>query len=205
MFFRDIKLVLEQYIKGESTKQEVENIVNNLSISTYIPVIRKYAIISTFSNQLSEVLLDTDKGSVSQLQGYYITYDIGLKFLILSVYCNIIISEDEKTSENYDLIIQSGFYDMIFNNSKVDIERFIEICDRVVGINNTWILNELDTIFCDTVNVQNMQQIMNILNDDKNKEMLQKVQEVQLLADPTLGKIINKAKKEIASQVMNRE
>ena len=94
---------------------------------------------------------------------------------------------------------------MIFNNSKVDIERFIEICDRVVGINNTWILNELDTIFCDTVNVQNMQQIMNILNDDKNKEMLQKVQEVQLLADPTLGKIINKAKKEIASQVMNRE
>ena len=85
MFFRDIKLVLEQYIKGESTKQDIENIVNNLSISTYIPVIRKYAIISTFSNQLSEVLLDTDKGSVSQLQGYYITYDIGLKFLILSI------------------------------------------------------------------------------------------------------------------------
>ena len=75
----------------------------------------------------------------------------------------------------------------------------------IVGINNTWILNELDTIFCDTVNVQNMQQIMNILNDDKNKEMLQKVQEVQLLADPTLGKIIDIAKKEIASQVMNRE
>ena len=46
---------------------------------------------------------------------------------------------------------------------------------------------------------------MDILNDDKNKEMLQKVQEVQLLADPTLGKVIDKAKKEIASQVMNRE
>lgn len=205
MFFRDIKLVLEQYISGESTEQNVRDVIENLTVVKYIPIIKKYAIIGAFSNHLNEVLLDTDKSSVSQLQGYYITYDIGLKFTILSSYCNIIIGEDEKTSENYDLVMQSGFYDMILEKCHDDVKKFIEISDRVVGINNTWILNELNTIFCDTVNVQNMEQIMTILNDENNKEMLQKVQDVQLLANPALGKIIERTKKELASQEMNRE
>ena len=205
MFFRDIKLVLEQYLNGESSIEEIQKIVDDLTIETYLPIIKKYAAIGIFNKRLAELISDMDKTTNEDIVAYYITYDVEKAFIILDSYAGIYSSFDERTANNYDLIISSGFYRMILSKCREDVNIFENICNRNCGINNVWIMNQLNEIFCSSTNVANVEKIADIINNQINKDTLDKMNAIQLLTNPTLNAIVNNLQKETADKVMNRE
>lgn len=205
MFFRDIKLVLEQYLNGESSIEEIQKIVDDLTIEAYLPIIKKYAAIGIFNKRLAELISDMDKTTNEDIVAYYITYDVEKVFIILDSYAGIYSSFDERTVNNYDLIISSGFYRMILSKCREDVNIFENICNRNCGINNVWIMNQLNEIFCSSTNVANVEKIADIINNQINKDTLDKMNAIQLLTNPTLNAIVNNLQKETADKVMNRE
>lgn len=204
MLFRDIKTVLEQYIKGDSGIEEVQKIVDGLTIETYLPIIKKYAAVSMFNKRLVELISNMDKTTSEDIVAYYITYDVEKVFVILDSYAGIYSTFDERTTENYDLLISSGFYRMILAKCREDVHMFDNICNRNCGINNVWIMNQLSEIFCSSANVNNVEKIADIINNKINKNTLDKLNAIQLLTNPTLNTMINNLQKETADEVMNR-
>ena len=204
MLFRDIKLILEQYVKGEVGVDKLIELVKGLDVKFYLPIIQKYAQINVFNKRLTELISDADRSTNEDVQAYYITYDVENMFVILNAYAGIISANEERSAENYDLVMSSGFYDMIIDQCKNDVAEFERLSRRICGIENIWILNELHDIFCSNGNLQNVEKIADIINNGLDKDVLDKLNAVQLLTSPTLNALVNSLQKETADEVMNR-
>ena len=204
MLFRDIKLILEQYVKGEVGIDKLIELVKGLDVKFYLPIIQKYAQINMFNKRLTELISDADRSTNEDVQAYYITYDVESMFVILNAYAGIISANEERSAENYDLVMSSGFYDMIVDQCKNDVAEFERLSRRICGIENIWILNELHDIFCSNGNLQNVEKIADIINNGLDKDVLDKLNAVQLLTSPTLNTLVNNLQKETADEVMNR-
>ena len=204
MLFRDIKLILEQYVKGEVGVDKLIELVKGLDVKFYLPIIQKYAQINVFNKRLTELISDADRSTNEDVQAYYITYDVENMFVILNAYAGIISANEERSAENYDLVMSSGFYDMIVDQCKNDVAEFERLSRRICGIENIWILNELHDIFCSNGNLQNVEKIADIINNGLDKDVLDKLNAVQLLTSPTLNALVNSLQKETADEVMNR-
>lgn len=136
----------------------------NIKINKYINIVDKYAtskiIANLLLNQLSEYAEKEDYG----MNYVYIKYDIYTNMTIFSKYININIKDEEKTSTNYDLIFSSGLFDIVMETCKNDYDRFIQIIDRMIGIEDFSVYREISRALTSDKYFERLEKSQKILN-----------------------------------------
>lgn len=189
---KDILIQLNKLNDNKISKEELYiYLLNNIEIKSYISLVHKYAIIRRVNEKLQDRIIDINENDYD-LDMLYFDYDLYLLFELLFSYTNIEVDDDDKTLENYDLILSTGLYDYIISYCSIDYEILKEKCDKVVGINNINILNELRTLFGGMPSIEGMQQASDIINNlDKNN--LKILNTINALNNPKVIEYINRA------------
>ena len=192
MFFNDLKTVVDTYNRNEMTKEEYEKFLkDNIIVNKYIPIAKKYAMISSFCSEFNKVVFDVDKSNQTEIELYSLLFG----------YTNIIIASDERNITNYDLIMSSGLYDYIYIKCKNDYDNIIEKCNRLNGIDNLWILSKLNDIFCNPMNVENIEKIKDIINNEVDKDKLKFINSIVEFNNPQIKSFFNKLEKDTVNEV----
>lgn len=205
MFFSDLKSILNKYKKKEITKEDYNIFLNkNIIVDSYIPIAKKYAMINSFCSEINKVIFDIGESNSTEIELYYLNYDINIVFSLLFGYTNIIISGDERNIENYDLIITSGFFDYVYEKCGKDYDDIVKKCNRLNGIDNLWVLSKLDEIFCNNANVKNMEKIKDIINNEIDKDKLKFINSISEINNPKMKDFLNNLEKSTVEEVKNR-
>ena len=142
VYFKDL---LDKYEELDSD-EFLKFIKENVYVNDYIGISKKYSILEVFNEDFTKSFLDYRLGS--EIEGIFLSYDLQSMFEILFAYTNILVSENEKTTNNYDVIKKSGLYKYIYDICKEDYEHMMCRCEKITGINNI-------RIYLDTINVLN--------------------------------------------------
>lgn len=179
------------------TKKDFEAwLKENVEVKPYLSIATKYAVISIFSDNMNKQIKDFYESEYQNFEYIYLTYDINLIFDLLFKYLDMIVLSKYRTAENYDLVMQSGFYDYMMGKCGVDYKNMVEKCDRATGIDNLSVIHELTTIFANPPSVEEIEKIRDIINNDINPEKLEILQAMAEYNNPTMKKIIDKASEE---------
>lgn len=107
---------------------------NNIEVRKYIPITEKAVILDKFKDNFLAIGLLTYNNEDYNANYLYMEYNMRLVFDILLRYTNIAIKDEDKTTDNYDLIMESGIYDYIIKKCEKDYTNFVERCDRFLNV-----------------------------------------------------------------------
>lgn len=201
----DFMTLLEMATKRCDFKISEEEFINwldeNIEVNTYIPITMKYAVASIFSNNLKDVE-EIDKSDLNIC--YFMMYDIGIMFDVLFRYIDVTALPDDKTSYNYDIFCKSGLKEYILNICKEDYNELVQICDRITAINQFALISSLSSFINPIPTTEDIDKIVNLFNNQLDKEKLQLVKDINLLNDPKMNKVLENIKKQSINEIMGR-
>lgn len=149
---------------------------NNLNLSdiivkNYIPIAEKFSTIRRIGKEIND---EIDYLINNENFGYdyvYLKYELEKYFMLIEKYTNIIIKKDEKTLNNYDVLMSSGIFDYINKICEKDYNDFSNLCDRVIGIDNLSITRQLSNLLTTEIVSKNLKSIKRSI-DGISKEKL---------------------------------
>lgn len=199
--FTDLHDKLVAYNTKLINKEQLEKWLDeNIEVKKYISLSTKYAIISVFVDNFNVSIGDKiDSGD--DMDYLYMTYDINLMFSLLFQYIDIPVVSKYRTIDNYDLIIESGFYDYLLDRCGKDYKILVEKCDRITGINNLIIVKELTNIFGNPPSVDDIERIKDLINNEIDIDKLNIIKAIEEYNNPNLKKIIDKVEKGINDDI----
>lgn len=132
---------LRQHMINDSTKDFVQYLSDNITVTPYIPIGRKTAIADIFSKNFAFVLSNMLNDNFSTLSEIFMEYEIRKVFNVLFRYIDIEFDYKYHNSMEYDLIMQSGLYYYILHDAGDDYNKFCELLDGVTGIRDMSIVD----------------------------------------------------------------
>lgn len=178
--FTDVHDKLTLYKLGLIKKEDVEAWLNDvLEVRDYMSVTEKYAVINIFRQNFEVDFLTFDNG-YKTLEKEFISmqFTIRLFFDLMLRYTNIFVLDKYKTDTNYDLVVSTGFYDMLFNLCKDDYLLLETYCKEAIDLSNNSLYKLLESLVMSAPTVEDAEKVKDMLNDiDKDKlEILEAVQ-----------------------------
>lgn len=202
--FNDLHDIMVQRNNGLISKEKLYLWLDeNVQIKTYIPLVNKYAIIKLFSENIKSGMGEEGEYNTDAILLYY---DINQLFSLLFAYTDIVVTTKDRTLDNYDLIMTSGFYDYIYNYCGCgrDYDELVKKCDNTTGINSICIMEQIVQAIGKQPTVSEMRQVANIINNDIDKDKLELIKTIQEYNNPTMKKVVDAISKESAKEVMNK-
>lgn len=160
----------------------------NMTINKYIPLIDKYADAKIISKVILDIAEDTNYKDNFETNFIYMKYDIYSTMTIFSRYINIEITDEEKTVTNYDRIFSSGLFDIVMEYCEKDFNRFVEIIDRIVGIDDLSIYRELGKALNSDAYFDRLEKSKKILNGISLKKY-ETLKEINNLNNPLIKEV----------------
>ena len=199
--FNDLHDKMSQVTSGSISREYFsEWLDENIDIDVYIPVATKYAIASVFSKEIFSGMSGMD--IAEDIDYIFLKYETERLFNSLFPYIKIKISKSNKTFENYDLIFKSGLYDYVMKFCESDYKRFLDIFDRVSGINTLTIMNQFVTFIGKQPNVEDMERIRDIINDEIDTNKMEILKAVQEYNSPVMKQVIQGLSTESLKEVI---
>ena len=202
--FNDLHDIMAQRNNGLISKEKLYLWLDeNVQIKTYIPLVNKYAIIKLFSENIKSGMGEEGEYNTDAILLYY---DINQLFSLLFAYTDIVVTTKDRSLDNYDLIMTSGFYDYIYNYCGCgrDYDELVKKCDNTTGINSICIMEQIVQAIGKQPTVSEMRQMANIINNDVDKDKLELIKTIQEYNNPTMKKVVDAISKESAKEVMNK-
>lgn len=190
--FTDLHDKLRQKLNGLIGKQDLINWLDaNVTVKGYIPIATKSAIIQILGETLNEEI--KKMGSVQNLDIGYLNmlYDMSVVYDIVFRYTDIVPLHKQRSVENYDVIMESGFYQYVVEKCEKDFNLFCNMCERATGITNVPMMMDMAEIFSKEPNPDDYREIANIVNNDFDPEKLKTILEITKMNDPTMAKVVN--------------
>lgn len=176
----------------------------NMTINKYIPLIDKYADAKIISKVILDIAEDTNYKDNFETNFIYMKYDIYSTMTILSRYINIEITDEEKTVTNYDRIFSSGLFDIVMEYCEKDFNRFVEIIDRIVGIDDLSIYRELGKALNSDAYFDRLEKSKKILNGISLKKY-ETLKEINGLNNPLIKEVSNILKASAVKEALEKQ
>ena len=181
--------VANKYTSGEWDSEKLNEYGQTMTIRPYIPLIDKTARIMAIIQKYNEK---------------YNSYEYRMLDLYRNIFFDIILSEyafidcnkkDLITSENYDLLYPI-FANYIINFCRIDYDNFIAMLMQTINMYNSQgfidVMRGLDIRTLEDV-VNSNTEMLEILN--KNKEVINKLDDIARMNDPQLAAMSDEIKK----------
>lgn len=199
--FTDIHDRLTSYKLGLTTKEETEAWLDEvLEVRDYINITEKFAIINIFRQNFEIDFLTFDNGQKTLEKEFIaLNFTIRLFFDLMLHYTNVYVLDKYKTDENYNLVISSGFYDMLLNICREDYKLLEKYCKETIDLNNISLYKLLETLVLSAPTVEDAEKIKDMINDiDKDK--LEILESVQKYNNAYLDEMMNNTGREVVEQ-----
>ena len=176
---------------------------NNLEVKNYLPLTTKYAEIRIFSDKFKD---DVDSNiDDKDVDFIYFVYDLNQLFVFLFAYTDIVVLSKNRTIENYDLIMKSGFFDYMMQYCKNDYESVIEKCNKVTGIEDVNIIKSFTMAIGSYPSVEEMERIRDIVNNEIDKDKLEIIKAVEEYNNPVMEKIAEVVKSDSLKEAVKEK
>lgn len=176
----------------------------NMTINKYIPLIDKYADAKIISKVILDIAEDTNYKDNFETNFIYMKYDIYSTMTIFSRYINIEITDEEKTVTNYDRIFSSGLFDIVMEYCEKDFNRFVEIIDRIVGIDDLSIYRELGKALNSDAYFDRLEKSKKILNGISLKKY-ETLKEINNLNNPLIKEVSDILKASAVKEALEKQ
>lgn len=199
--FNDLHDKMFQVTSGLVSRESFfEWLDENIDIDVYIPVATKYAIASVFCKEIFSGMNGMD--IAEDIDYIFLKYETERLFNSLFSYIKIKVSKSNKTFENYDLIFKSGLYDYVMKFCENDYKRFLDIFDRVSGINTLTIMNQFVTFIGKQPSVEDMERIRDIINNEIDTDKMEILKAVQEYNSPVIKQVVQGLSTESLKEVI---
>lgn len=196
MTFNDLKDKMTQVSLSLITIEDFYGWLDeNISVKKYIPIVNKYAIVRMFSNNFVEDLNNEIIKEEVSMDYIYLTYDINLMFSILFEYIDVFVFGKDRTTSNYDLVVNSGLYSYIIKKCEEDYKKFEDICKLMSGVNDVNIMNMFTSLINSNLDNSKLEEAKDIVNNI-DKEKLEILKVVEQYNNPVIKKAIDNISKE---------
>lgn len=176
----------------------------NMTINKYIPLIDKYADAKIISKVILDIAENVNYKDNFETNFIYMKYDIYSTMTIFSRYINIEIKDEEKTVTNYDRIFSSGLFDIVMEYCEKDFNRFVEIIDRIVGIDDLSIYRELGKALNSDAYFDRLEKSKKILNGISLKKY-ETLKEINNLNNPLIKEVSNILKASAVKEALEKQ
>lgn len=176
----------------------------NMTINKYIPLIDKYADAKIISKVILDIAEDANYKDNFETNFIYMKYDIYSTMTIFSRYINIEITDEEKTVTNYDRIFSSGLFDIVMEYCEKDFNRFVEIIDRIVGIDDLSIYRELGKALNSDAYFDRLEKSKKILNGISLKKY-ETLKEINSLNNPLIKEVADILKASTVKEALEKQ
>ena len=202
--FNDLHDKLLQRVDNLISRDELYDwLDNNLEVKNYLPLTTKYAEIRIFSDKFKD---DVDSNiDDKDVDFIYFVYDLNQLFVFLFAYTDIVVLSKNRTIENYDLIMKSGFFDYMMQYCKNDYESVIEKCDKVTGIEDVNIIKSFAMAIGSYPSVEEMERIRDIVNNEIDKDKLEIIKAVEEYNNPVMEKIAEVVKSDSLKEAVKEK
>ena len=126
-------------------------------------------------------------------------------FVFLFAYTDIVVLSKNRTIENYDLIMKSGFFDYMMQYCKNDYESVIEKCNKVTGIEDVNIIKSFTMAIGSYPSVEEMERIRDIVNNEIDKDKLEIIKAVEEYNNPVMEKIAEVVKSDSLKEAVKEK
>ena len=168
----------------DDTDTFLQYVADNVEIYSYITMGRKYAIIDIFNAGFSftiEQMLTVKDFNFSDV---LMEYEMKKMFDIFLQYTDIHFDYKYYNCMEYDLIMQSGFYDFVNNYAHDDYEKLCKDLDTVTGIRDISIINTFNGALGNMPTIEQMQEMRDIV-ESLDTEKLNQISNIVAMNDPT--------------------
>ena len=202
--FNDLHNKLLQRVDNLISRDELYDwLDNNLEVKNYLPLTTKYAEIRIFSDKFKD---DVDSNiDDKDVDFIYFVYDLNQLFVFLFAYTDIVVLSKNRTIENYDLIMKSGFFDDMMQYCKNDYESVIEKCNKVTGIEDVNIIKSFTMAIGSYPSVEEMERIRDIVNNEIDKDKLEIIKAVEEYNNPVMEKIAEVVKSDSLKEAVKEK
>ena len=202
--FNDLHDKLLQRVDNLISRDELYDwLDNNLEVKNYLPLTTKYAEIRIFSDKFKD---DVDSNiDDKDVDFIYFVYDLNQLFVFLFAYTDIVVLSKNRTIENYDLIMKSGFFDYMMQYCKNDYESVIEKCNKVTGIEDVNIMKSFAMAIGSYPSVEEMERIRDIVNNEIDKDKLEIIKAVEEYNNPVMEKIAEVVKSDSLKEAVKEK
>jgi len=202
--FTDLHDKMVQVTTGLITKTGFKEWLNaTIDVKPYLSIVSKYAIINVFASTFKNKAFNQGDNKKIDLDLVYLEYDISMVFDLMFYYTNIIALPSDKTTKNYDLVKQSGLYNFINSKCNDDYSETLEKCDRLTGIHNVSMMNEILNALGTYPSTEDIETMKNTINEiDGTKLSLLK--EIEVYNNPTLKKLVDIVNEEATKEEMGK-
>lgn len=181
--FSSIKEKYEKKEKNEITQEELNQyFLDNIKVSDYITLNTKRIMTDFFFLKIE----DSQEDFV-QLSYQFELFSI---MIILILYTNIELEEDDVIPESYDIIIESKLYDYIKFYCEEDFIRFVNMAERAIQFKTTKIIDEFGAL--DENTLDNGINKLKELFGEMKQEDLTLMKDIVSFNDPALLNLKNK-------------
>lgn len=176
-----LKEILEDVKSGKDFSKKIK-------VRTYIPILEKGTICRKYmfgvsmldASLLDPVLLETE-------------CEIKWKFEVLFEYTNIEVEDDDKTFDNYDMLMSCGVFDFIRKKCEWDCSKMGDFIKSAMGINDMTVVTQI-------LRSANGDEIKSAINELKevvgDKSIVEGLTKLLAFNDPIMSEAIEKEKAE---------
>lgn len=176
-----LKEILEDVKAGNDFGKKIK-------VRTYIPILEKGTICRKYmfgvsmldASLLDPVLLETE-------------CEIKWKFEVLFEYTNIEVEDDDKTFDNYDMLMSCGVFDFIRKKCEWDCSKMGDFIKSAMGINDMTVVTQI-------LRSANGDEIKSAINELKevvgDKSIVEGLTKLLAFNDPIMSEAIEKEKAE---------
>lgn len=166
----------------------------NILPKAYIPIKIKYSIISNISEKvMADISFISEENR--DIKEFYMNYDINSTIIILLSYTDIEYKKNNLTSENYDLMHNSGFYNYMMRFCKRDYIEFKNKCDLANGIESIRVWYDLNKNLMNLPSAKDFDKSLNkvkkMFNDPDFDDTLNNLLKIEMMNNPRTGRVVD--------------
>lgn len=197
MTYKELRKNMLNMDKKDFTKY----LEDNLIIKRYLPIGQKNVIIDVCSHEATNIIESRLEDGYSNLTDIYIDIEMIKIFDFMFRYINVDFDVTYRSYSEYDLIMQSGFYNYVMFYIEKDYNYICKIFDKVVGLDQLSLFELLNNKL-KTPNEESINELISTLDKIKNTD-LTKFEHLLELNDPLNAKVTNIIRNNVYNGVKN--
>lgn len=180
--------LIESLTKEKINTEDFKDIVFN----SYVPLADKFATIRNIGYDLNKEVSGLIHDENFGYDYVFMNYEINKFFSLFEKYTYMVVTKNNRTIENYDILMSTGFFDIMLKYCEKDYEDFSKLCDRVIGIDNLSITREFVSALTTENITKNLRSIKRSI-DGISKDKLQILKEIHEYNNPLYKEVFDNA------------
>lgn len=176
----DKSIKLKEIISCIKDNKEVFRLIKT---RPYIPIMEKDIICRKYMLEKS-LKEETNEDPVS----LSIELEILWKFEIVFKYTNVEVEEDDKTFENYDLLMSSGVFDFISKKCSYDMKKIGDLIKNACGVSDMIVVTQILKSANGTDIKKSIEEFKNVVGD---KNIVDGISKILAFNDPAINQAIH--------------